>query len=137
MTTTLFWDFTHCRMVVCYCCFRISWTPWPLMIGPISCLTTPATNYHSMLRKIPEEYISHLLSTDYRLLSTTWLSHTCAKFGLYIYIYTHTHTYIYISERRTEIKNIKKWHADMCKLPERGKVMQQGARKLDKEAQVN
>ena len=37
-----------------------SWTAWPLKIGPISCAETSVPNYHSTLRKIPEERRSHL-----------------------------------------------------------------------------
>jgi len=56
--------------------------------------------------------------------------HTAFTYMCKVYI-------VYTTDRRTEIKNIKKWHAEMCDLHEKGKVMQQGARKLDKEAQVN
>jgi hypothetical protein len=44
-----------------------SGTAWPLKIGPISCPKTSVTNYHSTLRKTPEEPTSqnyiHLASS--------------------------------------------------------------------------
>ena len=37
-----------------------SWTTWPLKMGPKGCSEMLVQNYHSTLRTIPEEHVSHL-----------------------------------------------------------------------------
>jgi len=71
----LFWDAMRRRWVVIKRSFgttqrthlqvsrtqrKVSWTAWPLKMGPISCPETSENNYQSRPRTIPEERISRL-----------------------------------------------------------------------------
>jgi hypothetical protein len=83
--SALFWDFRRRRMVVCYRRFGKAYRPHrpPLKMGPISFPETSAINYHSMLRKPPEERMSHLRCGE-SLKSRIAVGISNVIFGMYV-----------------------------------------------------
>jgi hypothetical protein len=78
MRYSLFWAVTQRRLVVTYRRFGTSSVPsprvnstrgiilWPLEMGPIACLITSITHYHSTLCKSPEERRSREILVPHR-----------------------------------------------------------------------
>jgi hypothetical protein len=65
--SSLFWNVTHHRLVVSYCCFKTMSVPssrvktaWLLKKGLIGCPRMSVHNFQSMLCKIPEEQGSRM-----------------------------------------------------------------------------
>jgi hypothetical protein len=78
LRSALFWDLTQCHVVILFWRFGTTyqshpqkwrsirrkgnfsfWTSWHLKLGMIHCPETSVKDYHSTLRKIPEERTSH------------------------------------------------------------------------------
>ena len=56
MRSALFWDITQCTAAIPYRDFGTT----SLKAGAVGCPETSVCNYHTVLRKIPEELRSHL-----------------------------------------------------------------------------
>ena len=56
-----------------------SWTSWPLKMGPIVCSETSVTNYHSTLRRIPEERRSQIKIGETHAKVQEWLPQRTRK----------------------------------------------------------